>query len=137
MSQVDLNRVGVAALARRIAIGEITSEAVVRACLQRIEAREPTVHAWAYLDPALALTKRAIAIVRTSAGRCMAFRSELRTSSTPPTNRPHSDPLFMPVIGRTATPHALHYCVLREPWSWAKRPQQSSQARTRLPLQIR
>jgi Asp-tRNA(Asn)/Glu-tRNA(Gln) amidotransferase A subunit family amidase len=55
MSEVDLNRVGVAALARRIAIGEITSEAAVRACLQRIDAREPTVHAWAYLDPVLAL----------------------------------------------------------------------------------
>jgi Asp-tRNA(Asn)/Glu-tRNA(Gln) amidotransferase A subunit family amidase len=55
MSEVDLNKVGIAALAHRIAIGEITSEAAVRACLQRIEAREPTVHAWAYLDPALAL----------------------------------------------------------------------------------
>jgi Asp-tRNA(Asn)/Glu-tRNA(Gln) amidotransferase A subunit family amidase len=33
-------------LARGIAAGEFTCEAVVRACLARIADREPVVHAW-------------------------------------------------------------------------------------------
>jgi amidase len=44
-------------IARRIAAREITAEAVVTACLERIAAREPTVHAFANLDPALALAQ--------------------------------------------------------------------------------
>ncbi len=35
--------------------GEITSEALVRDCLARIEAREPDLDAWVFLDPELAL----------------------------------------------------------------------------------
>jgi Asp-tRNA(Asn)/Glu-tRNA(Gln) amidotransferase A subunit family amidase len=35
--------------------GEISSEALTRSCLSRIEAREPNVGAWEYLDPGLAL----------------------------------------------------------------------------------
>ena len=53
----DLNRLSATETARRIAAGEITSEAVVRDCLDRIEAREGTVRAWAYLDPELALSQ--------------------------------------------------------------------------------
>jgi Asp-tRNA(Asn)/Glu-tRNA(Gln) amidotransferase A subunit family amidase len=41
--------------ARAIAEGEITSEALVTACLARIEAREADVRAWAHIDPELAL----------------------------------------------------------------------------------
>jgi Asp-tRNA(Asn)/Glu-tRNA(Gln) amidotransferase A subunit family amidase len=41
--------------AARLEAGDITSEALVRDCLARIEAREPAVGAWAFLDPALAL----------------------------------------------------------------------------------
>lgn len=40
---------------RRIKAGDITAEAVTRACLDRIDAREPELHAWAYLDAELAL----------------------------------------------------------------------------------
>jgi Asp-tRNA(Asn)/Glu-tRNA(Gln) amidotransferase A subunit family amidase len=36
--------------ARRIADGSLTSEALVRACLERISEREPVVQAWQHLD---------------------------------------------------------------------------------------
>lgn len=36
---------------------KISSEELVRACLARIEEREPEVGAWAYLDPELALAQ--------------------------------------------------------------------------------
>lgn len=36
----------------RIGRRELTAEALVRACLARIEMREPIVHAWAFVDPA-------------------------------------------------------------------------------------
>lgn len=47
-----LNELTAAQAARAIAAGEITSEALVAACLDHIDIREPTVHAWAYLNPA-------------------------------------------------------------------------------------
>ena len=50
-----LNELSASEIARRVAGGEITAEAVVTDCLARIEARESTVHAWAYLDADLAL----------------------------------------------------------------------------------
>jgi len=37
--------------AAMMARGELSSEVLTRACLQRIEAREPLVQAWAHLDP--------------------------------------------------------------------------------------
>jgi amidase len=49
-----LNEISATEIARRIAAGENTAEAVVEACLERIAAREPSVHAWANLDPDLA-----------------------------------------------------------------------------------
>ena len=52
-----LNRLSAADAARRIARRELRSEALVAACLERIEARERAVRAWAFLDPALALTQ--------------------------------------------------------------------------------
>ncbi len=51
----ELNALSASEIARRVAAGEITAEAVVADCLARIEAREPAVHAWAFLDPDLAL----------------------------------------------------------------------------------
>ena len=41
--------------ARRIADGSLTSEALVRACLDRIGEREPVVGAWQHLDTDAAL----------------------------------------------------------------------------------
>lgn len=46
-----------AAAATAIADGAITSEALVQACLERLDAREPTVQAWTYLDPEHALAQ--------------------------------------------------------------------------------
>ena len=41
--------------AHRIATGSLTSEDLVSSCLERIHARESTIHAWVYLDEAAAL----------------------------------------------------------------------------------
>ena len=51
----DLNKLSAADIARGIAAKKFTAEAVVRDCLDRIAAREPTVHAWATIDPDYAL----------------------------------------------------------------------------------
>lgn len=49
------NPLSAAEAARRIARRELSSEALVAACLERIAAREREVQAWAFLDPELAL----------------------------------------------------------------------------------
>lgn len=41
----------------RVAAGEVTSEQLVRDCLERIRAREETVHAWVHLDEEAALAQ--------------------------------------------------------------------------------
>lgn len=51
------NELSATEMARRIAAGDTTSEAVVRACLDRIREREDTVHAWAFIDPELAMIR--------------------------------------------------------------------------------
>jgi Asp-tRNA(Asn)/Glu-tRNA(Gln) amidotransferase A subunit family amidase len=53
----NLNELSAASAARAIAKGEVTSEALVTDCLLRIEAREPDVQAWQYLDPEYALAQ--------------------------------------------------------------------------------
>ena len=50
-----LNELTATEIIAAIGQGQITCEAVVRACLERIVAREPEVHAWAHLDPEAAL----------------------------------------------------------------------------------
>lgn len=49
------NQLGAGQAAAAIAAGELTSEQLVSACLERIAAREPDVRAWAQLDPGFAL----------------------------------------------------------------------------------
>src|SRR5258706_5773624 len=44
------HRLGARAAAAEIAAGRLTSEALVRDCLARIEEREPAVKAWAHVD---------------------------------------------------------------------------------------
>jgi Asp-tRNA(Asn)/Glu-tRNA(Gln) amidotransferase A subunit family amidase len=55
MTGQRLNELSATEITRRIAAGEITAEGVARACLERIAAREPAIHAFANVDPALAL----------------------------------------------------------------------------------
>ncbi|HUK03971.1 MAG TPA: amidase [Burkholderiales bacterium] len=52
-----LNELGAREAARRLAAREITAEALVRACLERIDEREKTVGAWIHLDPHAALAQ--------------------------------------------------------------------------------
>ena len=56
-STAALHELGAAEAARRIARGELTSEALVSACLARIVERDGQVQAWAYLEPDYALAQ--------------------------------------------------------------------------------
>src|SRR5580704_7757183 len=55
MPSAQPNRLPATALARLVEAGELTAEAVVRSCLDRIAEREPVVRAWAHLDREAAL----------------------------------------------------------------------------------
>src|SRR6202034_4480993 len=44
-------------LAVRLRRGELSVEALARACIARVAEREPEVHAWAHLDAALVLAE--------------------------------------------------------------------------------
>ena len=52
-----LNELSASEAAHQIASGQISSEDLVRACLERIAEREPHVRAWAYLAPDYALAQ--------------------------------------------------------------------------------
>jgi Asp-tRNA(Asn)/Glu-tRNA(Gln) amidotransferase A subunit family amidase len=47
----DLNRLSAVEVASRTLSGVVSCEDVARGCLARIEAREPVIKAWSYLDP--------------------------------------------------------------------------------------
>jgi Asp-tRNA(Asn)/Glu-tRNA(Gln) amidotransferase A subunit family amidase len=53
----ELSELSATGAASKIRSGEISSEELVWACLDRIEEREPIVHAWKFLDPELALVQ--------------------------------------------------------------------------------
>ena len=53
----DLNLLTATEAAARIVSGEITSEALVSDCLERIEARDQDIHAWKYVDREHALNQ--------------------------------------------------------------------------------
>ena len=52
-----LNELTATEIARLVSAGEVTCEAVVRACLERIAQREPEVGAWHYLNPERVIAK--------------------------------------------------------------------------------
>ena len=53
----SLNRLSATAAARKLATREITAVALLEDCLDRIAAREPTVHAWTFLDTDAAMRR--------------------------------------------------------------------------------
>ena len=55
MASRALNELSARDVVRGIGEGAFTAESVTRACLDRIDAREPHVKAWAFIDPDLAL----------------------------------------------------------------------------------
>ncbi|MBC7781566.1 MAG: amidase, partial [Proteobacteria bacterium] len=52
-----LNELSATAIVRSIEAGEVTCEAVTRACLERIAARDGAVGAWQHVEPAHALAQ--------------------------------------------------------------------------------
>jgi Asp-tRNA(Asn)/Glu-tRNA(Gln) amidotransferase A subunit family amidase len=50
MPNVEPHRLTASEIMRRVASGDLTAEAVVASCFERIAEREPVVRAWAYLD---------------------------------------------------------------------------------------
>jgi Asp-tRNA(Asn)/Glu-tRNA(Gln) amidotransferase A subunit family amidase len=69
LTMTDLNALSTVAAAALIGKGEITSEALVAACLARIKTREGDVKAWAYLDPDHAIAQARAADAATRVGR--------------------------------------------------------------------
>jgi amidase len=64
----SLNELSATEASRRLAAGEITSEALVRDCLERIAARESEVRAWAFIDREAALAQARAADARPRSG---------------------------------------------------------------------
>jgi Asp-tRNA(Asn)/Glu-tRNA(Gln) amidotransferase A subunit family amidase len=69
----DLHRLGVKQALQGLRAGRFTSEALVRACLARIEKLEPRIEAWAWLDPEAALHNARQADHHRSAGKTGAL----------------------------------------------------------------
>ena len=64
----DLHTLGATEAARLLAAGTITAEGLVKDCLERIEAREADVQAWAFLDPEAALRQARAADLQPASG---------------------------------------------------------------------
>jgi amidase len=99
----DLNRLTAAEAARQIAAGKITSEALVRDCLQRIRLRDSDVRAWVHCDADAAIAQ-AKAVDKTRpegplAGVPVGFKDVIDTHDMPTqynspiyrAHRPHTD----------------------------------------------
>jgi len=57
MPKVEPHRLSATSLVRLVKGGELTAEAVIRSCLERIAEREPVVRAWSHLAAESALAK--------------------------------------------------------------------------------
>ena len=78
----DPASLGAAEAARRIRRGDLTAAALMRACLDRVAAREDTLHAFVHLDPEAAMAAARAADVRSRPGSicpCWVCRSGSRT----------------------------------------------------------
>ncbi|MEL7467607.1 MAG: amidase [Pseudomonadota bacterium] len=64
----ELSELGASEAAKRIADGDITSEALVQSCLDRISAQDDAVRAWIYLQPEYALDQARAADVQRAKG---------------------------------------------------------------------
>ena len=119
----DLNLLSAAEAVRLIAAGRITAEQLVRACLDRIAARESEVRAWAHCDPDAAIAQ-ARAVDRSGAkgvlgGLPVGFKDMIDTADMPSQynspiysgNRPRTDAACVAlvrnaggiVLGKTVT----------------------------------
>ena len=83
----DCNRLSATEAARQIAAGRITSEQLIRACLDRIAARESEVKAWSHCDPDAAIAQ-ARAVDRAGArgvlgGVPVGFKDVIDTADLP------------------------------------------------------
>ena len=65
---MDPSELSASDAARRLRDGALRSEELIRACLDRIEAAEPTVQAWTHIDPEHALEQARQADERRSSG---------------------------------------------------------------------
>ena len=65
----DLNTLTASEAASKIADREITAEQLMRACLERIAARDDEVQAWAYIDPEYALAQARAADTKLKDGK--------------------------------------------------------------------
>ncbi|TAK82592.1 MAG: amidase [Betaproteobacteria bacterium] len=104
---MDLNRLSAADAARQIAAGRITAEELVRACLDRIAAREGEIRAWAHCDPDAAIAQ-ARAVDRAGAkgvlgGVPVGFKDVIDTADMP---SEYSSPIY-----RGHRPRADAACV--------------------------
>jgi Asp-tRNA(Asn)/Glu-tRNA(Gln) amidotransferase A subunit family amidase len=91
----DLARCSLAELGRLLAAGAATSETIVEACLSWIAAREPSIHAWAHLDPELALVQARARDRETSRGSLhglpVAIKDIIDTADQP---TQHGSPIY-------------------------------------------
>jgi len=67
----ELNELTASEAARILASGEASAEDMMRACLDRVAARDDTVRAWAFLDPELALANARAADRHRAAGNAL------------------------------------------------------------------
>jgi Asp-tRNA(Asn)/Glu-tRNA(Gln) amidotransferase A subunit family amidase len=84
----SLNKLTATELTRAIATGATTCEAVVRDCLERIDAREDDIHAWANIDPEMALRRASaqpetVAAVEDAAAKLSKAGAQIRTITLP------------------------------------------------------
>ncbi len=71
MNTTDIANLGAAALREKLARGDLKAVDVAVACLQRIEADEPRVQAWAFLDRDLVMQQAEAADQRRAEGRSL------------------------------------------------------------------